>query len=105
MLHRVSDGRVGVVIVRSLLWAGIGCHDTDPFEPNYQPVPIFSNPTSITNPFLTLSSLAQDVLDGSEGGAPHRVVRTRLSETRTFDFNGAGVATAVVVDSAFENGA
>jgi len=45
------------------------------------------------------------VLDGSEGGVPHRVVRTRLAGTRAFDFHGQSVSTVIVLDSAFENGA
>ena len=106
MLQRAWRSSAKLLITGWFVAAWLACHDTDPFEPNYQPaLPVFTNPTAITNPFLTLASLEQDVLDGGEGGVPHRVVRTRLPERRTFQFNGQIVETIVVLDSAFENGA
>ncbi len=80
------------------------CSGQSPFEPNYNPTAVFSNPTAITNPYLPLSSLAQDVLEGTEGGNPAKVVRTRAPGTLVFTVDGQQVQTVIVVDSAFVSG-
>ena len=81
-----------------LLAAGCG---QSAFEPNYNPTPVFSTPTVITNVHLPLSSLAQDVLEGTEAGSPAKVVRTRVPGTLAFTVDGQQVQTVIVVDSAF----
>jgi hypothetical protein len=73
-------------------------------KPNYHPRAVFSNPTAITNPYLPLAHLKQDVLSGTEDKKPSRVVRTRLPGTRKFMVNGKPVNAVIVADSAFEDG-
>lgn len=72
--------------------------------PNYHPPAVFSNPTAVTNPYLPYGTVKQDVLTGTEGGNPVRVVRSRLPGTRRFTVNGKAVQTIIMVDSVFENG-
>lgn len=64
----------------------------------------FSHPTAITNPYLPLASLHQDVLTGTDGGKPARVERTVLPGTRTFHINGQSVAAMIVEDRDYANG-
>jgi hypothetical protein len=73
-------------------------------KPNYHPHAVFSHPTAITNAYLPLGRLHQDVLSGTEDKKPSRVVRTRLPNTRKFRINGKPVEAVIVADSAFENG-
>ncbi len=91
--------------LRSLLMAfcATACSGQTPFTPNYTPAAVFSTPTAITNPYLPLSSLTQDILEGTEGGKPFRVVRSHTTGTRMFTFNGVQVSTVIVIDSAFLN--
>jgi hypothetical protein len=58
--------------------------------------PVFTNPTSITNPYLPLSSLNLHVLEGQEEGAPLRVELTRKTGTKTFTVNGKQVETLIL---------
>ena len=74
------------------------------FEPNYNPPAVFTGPTTITNAHLPLGSLTQDVLEGTEGGATSRVIRTRLPGTRAFSFNGQQVQAIIVSDTVYTNG-
>ncbi len=65
----------------------------------------FSHPRDITNPYLPLASLKQDIIEGSEGGKKTRVERTALPKKhRTFTIGGEEVDTLVVEDRAFEDG-
>src|SRR5882724_5099896 len=65
----------------------------------------FSHPRDITNPYLPLATLKQDVIEGSEGGKQTRVERTALPKKhRTFTIGGEEVDTLVVEDRAYENG-
>jgi hypothetical protein len=65
----------------------------------------FSHPRDITNPYLPLVYLKQDVLEGREGGKRARVERTALPrKNKTFKINGQTVAALVVEDRAFEDG-
>ena len=93
-------------ILRGVLYGFLAaaCGGQAPFEPNYNPPAVFSNPTAITNLHLPLGNLTQDVLEGTEGGKPFRVTRTHTSGTKVFTFNGQPVSTIIVIDSAFENG-
>jgi hypothetical protein len=69
-----------------------------------EPAPVFSNPTNITNPILPLSSLTQDILEGTEEGEKVRVERTRKEGTKTFTINGKTVAALIVEDREFVDG-
>jgi hypothetical protein len=65
----------------------------------------FSHPRAITNPYLPLALLKQDIIEGSEGGKKTRVERTALPDKRrTFTINGKEVETLVVEDRAYEDG-
>lgn len=65
----------------------------------------FSHPTQITNPFLPLSSLKQDILEGTEGGKKIRVERTARPDLhKSFEINGQSVEALVVEDRVLENG-
>ena len=74
------------------------------FAPNYNPPIVFSNSTSITNTHLPLSTLTQDVLEGQEAGQASRVVRTRLSGTRSFPYNNTQVLAIIVSDTVYTAG-
>src|SRR5215831_10435183 len=74
------------------------------FEPNYSPPAVFTNPTAITNAHLPLGSLAQDVLEGTEGGQSSRVIRTRLPGTRAFTIGGTQVLAIIVSDTVYTTG-
>jgi len=68
------------------------------------PRPVFSNPTAITNPYLPLASLNQDILEGTEEGVAVRIERTRKAGTKTFTVNGQRVEALIVEDREFEAG-
>jgi hypothetical protein len=69
-----------------------------------QATPVFTNPTAITNPYLPLSSLNQDILEGKEDGKAVRVERTRKEGTKAFTVNGQQVAAMIVEDREFVKG-
>jgi len=65
----------------------------------------FSHPRDITNPYLPLAWLKQDVLEGTEGGKKIRVERTALPDRRkTFQMGGQSVEAFVVEDRAWVAG-
>jgi hypothetical protein len=65
----------------------------------------FSHPRDITNPFLPLASLKQDIIEGTEGGKKMRVERTQLPDKhKTFTVGGCSVEALVMEDRAFVNG-
>ncbi len=65
----------------------------------------FSHPRDITNPYLPLANLKQDIIEGSEGGKKTRVERTAMPKKhRTFTVNGEEVDTLVFEDRAYEDG-
>ena len=65
----------------------------------------FSHPRDITNPYLPLAHLKQDIIEGTEGGKKTRVERTALPDRhKSFKINGQTVEALVVEDRAFENG-
>ncbi len=65
----------------------------------------FSHPRDITNPYLPLASLKQDILEGTEDGKKIRVERTALPDRhKTFKINGQKVEAAVFEDRAFLDG-
>lgn len=65
----------------------------------------FSHPAAVTNPYLPLASLKQDVLEGTEDGKKTRVERTAKPEVhKTFTIAGQKVEAMAVEDRVFENG-
>jgi hypothetical protein len=65
----------------------------------------FSNPRNITNPYLPLASLKQDILEGTEGGHKVRIERTAKREVnKTFTINGKPVESLAVEDREFKDG-
>jgi hypothetical protein len=66
----------------------------------------FTNPREITNPYLPLASLEQDILEGKEGGKPLRVARTIKPDLhKTFKVGKQKVEALAMEDREFENGA
>jgi hypothetical protein len=69
------------------------------------PTPKFSHPRDITNPWLPLASLKQDILEGKEDGKTVRVERTAKPDLhKTFKVGGQTVETLVFEDREFEDG-
>ena len=67
--------------------------------------PRFSHPREITNPYLPLGSLKQDILEGKEGGKTMRVERTaKPNVCKTFKIGDQTVEAFAVEDRDFENG-
>jgi hypothetical protein len=67
--------------------------------------PKFSHPRDITNPYLPMSTLRQDILEGAEGGKKLRVERTAMpGKHRSFKLGGQKIEALVVEDREFENG-
>ena len=65
----------------------------------------FSHPRDITNPYLPLATLKQDIIEGTEGGKQTRVERTVMPKKhRTFTIGNEEVESLVVEDRAYENG-
>jgi hypothetical protein len=66
----------------------------------------FSRPREITNPYLPLSSLKQDILAGKEGSDKVRIERTAKPEIRkTYTINNQTVESFCVEDREYVNGA
>ncbi len=65
----------------------------------------FSRPREITNPYLPLSSLKEDILEGMEGGNKFRVERRAKPDIRkTFKIGDQTIETLVFEDRAYEDG-
>lgn len=65
----------------------------------------FSHPQDITNPYLPLASLKQDVLEGKEGDKQLRIERTIRPEIRKiFKIGKQSIEVLVMEDREFENG-
>ena len=65
----------------------------------------FSDSRRITNPYLPLYSLKQDVLEGTEGGHKIRIERTVKPEVhKTFTIGGKTVESLAVEDREFKDG-
>ena len=66
----------------------------------------FSHPSAITNPYLPLAYLKQDILEGTEGGMNIRIQRTVLpNRHKRFKIAGQTIDALVVEDREFKNGA
>jgi hypothetical protein len=67
--------------------------------------PRFSHPRRITNSFLPLSALKQDVLEGKEGKKSLRIERTAKPDVKKiFKLGDQSVETLAVEDREFEDG-
>ena len=65
----------------------------------------FSHPREITNPFLPLATVKQDILEGTEEGKKVRVERTARPDIRkTFKIGNQAVEALVFEDRAYEDG-
>ncbi|MBI3881816.1 MAG: hypothetical protein HY301_17350 [Verrucomicrobia bacterium] len=65
----------------------------------------FSHPRDITNPYLPLAYLKQDILEGSEGGKKLRIVRSILpGKHKTFKIGGQTVESLVMEDREYLDG-
>ena len=65
----------------------------------------FSHPREITNPYLPLAYLKQDILEGSEGGMKIRIERTLLpNKHKTFKIAGQTIDALVMEDREIKNG-
>ena len=65
----------------------------------------FSHPRDITNAYLPLVLLKQDILEGTEGGKKIRIERTALpNKHRSFMIAGQEIEALVVEDREFEDG-
>ena len=95
-------GSIGLaVLLGSGLWL-LNAHAQS--RADEEPSLNFTNPTSVTNPYLPLSQLHQDILEGTEGGKKIRIERTMKPGTRTFLIHGKKVTARVMEDREFENG-
>ena len=66
----------------------------------------FSRPREITNSYLPLASLKQDILEGKEGNDKIRIERTAKPDVRkTYTINNQMVETLCVEDREYVNGA
>src|SRR4030088_157673 len=68
------------------------------------PAPKVSHPKDITNPYLPLGSLKQDILEGTEKGHPLLVERTVKPGSKIFSINGHDVEALIMEDREFING-
>jgi hypothetical protein len=66
----------------------------------------FTHPRDITNPYLPLASLKQDLLEGREDGSPVRIERTAKPDLhKTFKLGKQTIEALAVEDREFENNA
>lgn len=65
----------------------------------------FSHPRDITNPFVPLATLKEDVLEGTEDGKKIRIMRTVMpNKHKSFTIAGQKVDALVVEDREYEDG-
>lgn len=83
------------------LLAAAGCVSMNSADRGQSPLPVFSHPQQITNPYLPLASLKQDILQNET----ERVERTARPEIRkTFQVGGQTVEALTVEDREFDAG-
>jgi hypothetical protein len=78
-----------------------GCANVSPGGSAQTEPPRFSHPQTITNPYLPLASLKQDILE-SESGRVERTAKPELH--KIFQVGGQTVEALVVEDRDYENG-
>ncbi|MCI0609707.1 MAG: hypothetical protein L0Z71_11675, partial [Anaerolineae bacterium] len=66
--------------------------------------PVFTNPTSITNPLLPITEVDQLIQLGLKDGHPHRTEFTLLPSTKTITWNGEQTETRVLQFVAYLDG-
>lgn len=66
--------------------------------------PVFTNPTSITNPYFPFVPGAVKIFRGQEGRTRIGVADLYLTDTRTFTLNGNAVTCRVLQETEFEDG-
>src|SRR6267378_999234 len=67
--------------------------------------PRFSHPLEITNPYLPLASLKQDILEGREDGSKLRIERSAMPQKhKSFKIGDQTVEAAAIEDREFGNG-
>lgn len=66
--------------------------------------PQFSKPLTITNPYLPLANLHQDILVGTANGKAARVERTHRTTTKRLRVGGQTVTAMIVEDRDFSGG-
>jgi hypothetical protein len=90
--------RIALNISLAAWLAAAGCVSMNSADRGQLPLPVFSHPAEITNPYLPLSSLKQDILKNSAG----RVERTARPEVhKTFQVGGQTVEALTVEDRDF----
>jgi len=86
---------------------------TSGFPPGFEPneadrvdiaKPIFSNPTSITNPLLPITEVDQLIQLGLKDGYPHRTEFTLLPGTKTISWNGEQTEVRILQFVAYLDG-
>jgi hypothetical protein len=93
--------QIGLKILLVAALAITGCRAASSADSRETAVPRFSHPREITNPYLPLSSLSQDVLENES----ERVERTAKPEVRkNFRFAGQMIEALAVEDREFKNG-
>lgn len=94
------------ILVRTLLFAALGLAPLSTWSANKPLTQLkFSNPRNITNPYLPLASLKQDILEGTEGTAKVRIERTPKRDVhKTFTIGEQKVEALAVEDREFQNG-
>lgn len=103
--YSATQTRMGSISLAILLGTGVWLLKAraQPFAAYEQPLN-FTKPTVITNPYLPLSDLHQDILEGTEGGNQIRIERTMKRGTRTLTVHGTKVISRIMEDREFENG-
>lgn len=90
--------QIAFSISLTALLAATGCANTNSAGRAASPVPVYSHPRDITNPYLPLASLKQDVLENKT----LRVERTAKPNVRkTFQIGGQTVEALAVEDREF----
>jgi len=83
------------------LLAAAGCVSMNPVDRSQSPLPVFSHPQQITNPYLPLASLKRDVLENQS----QRVERTARPDVhKTIQIGGQAIEALTVEDREFNAG-
>ena len=83
------------------LLAAAGCASMNPADRGQSPLPVFSHPQQITNPYLPLALLKQDILQNEK----ERVERTAKPKIhKTFQVGGKTIEALTVEDREFNAG-
>lgn len=97
MLPDRRSSRPIVLVLPVCLMLSACVSSNGPFSP-FQGSPVFTTPTKVTNAYLPLSALNEDLLQGTEAGEALHVQRTRRPETKTFMIDGQRVPALIIED-------